>query len=256
MKTRIYALSEVFFISLLIFSLFKLGSAVCEYYRGDKIYEEAEESIIDAGGKGNSALKVNIAKLKETNPDVIAWIYIEDTPVSYPIVRGSDNKYYLKHTYNKKSSAFGSIFADHRNSADFSDANTLIYGHNTKNGSMFGSLKKYKKEAYLKKHPNIYIICEDRTLKYRIFSVFTPDIYNRVYEIDRKSTEDLAKWEAFVHSQSVVKTAENFSPQGKGKYITLSTCVNNINEGLRFVVTAELVSDTESRGGSELRRQQ
>lgn len=87
-------------------------------------------------------INVDFASLKSINDDVIGWIYMEALPqISYPMVQGKDNNMYLHQTYEKNYNFAGTIFIDYENKRDFSDCNTLVYGHNMKNGSMFGMLK-------------------------------------------------------------------------------------------------------------------
>ena len=86
-------------------------------------------------------LQVDFASLEAINPDIVGWIYIEALDISYPVVHGEDNDFYLHRTFEKKDNFAGSIFVEYRNSGDFSDPNTIVYGHNMKNQSMFGKLK-------------------------------------------------------------------------------------------------------------------
>ena len=252
MKSRIYALLEVIFIVLFLFSAYKLVTIYKDYSEGDKIYEESADSYFEVpendSDSGDKKLKLDIKSLKETNPDTIGWIYIEDTPISYPVLQNDNNTYYLKHAYNNKYSGFGSIFIDYRCNGDLTDKNTLIYGHNTKNGSMFGSLKKYKNADYLKKHPYIYIVCENKTYKYQIFSIYTTDTSDKSYTLDFASAADFRKWISYVDSNSLIDVMGNYKPTGKENVITLSTCVKH-NSPERFVVFAiqtDIIENTDS----------
>ena len=84
--------------------------------------------------------EVDFAALREINPDIVAWIYIEGTKVNYPIVQGEDNSYYLKHLFSGEWNGSGCIFLDFRNDASFADRHSIIYGHHMKNGTMFTDL--------------------------------------------------------------------------------------------------------------------
>lgn len=88
--------------------------------------------------------QMDLPALQQVNSDVIGWIAIPGTEISYPLVQDTDNDYYLTHTWNQNSSAVGAIFMDCRCSADFSGFNTIVYGHRMNNGSMFAALKHYK----------------------------------------------------------------------------------------------------------------
>ena len=91
---------------------------------------------------------MDLPALQQVNSDVIGWIAIPGTEISYPLVQGTDNDYYLTHTWNQNSSAVGAIFMDCRCSADFSGFNTIVYGHRMNNGSMFAALKHYQKAGF------------------------------------------------------------------------------------------------------------
>jgi len=104
-----------------------------------------------------SPISVDFDLLMEKNSDVMAWVYCPDTPINYPVVRGADNDYYLYRLLDGTENKSGSIFADCRNRVDFTDPHTLIYGHNMKDLSMFGSVNKYLKQDYYEQHPVWYI---------------------------------------------------------------------------------------------------
>ena len=93
-----------------------------------------------------------------TNPDIVAWIYIEGTKINYPIVQGEDNSYYLKHLFSGEWNGSGCIFLDSRNDASFADRHSIIYGHHMKNGTMFTDLDKYKKQDFFDEHPVALLI--------------------------------------------------------------------------------------------------
>ena len=109
-----------------------------------------EEEEDDAGPEWsyfNAAINIDFDSLRSINTDVIGWIYVEALDgVSYPIVKGTDNDQYLHMTYEKNYNFAGTIFIDYENSADFGDCYSMMYGHNMKNGSMFGQLKNFRKD--------------------------------------------------------------------------------------------------------------
>lgn len=130
----------------------KLFGAYLKYQKGDVSYEklqeyvqepeeeESPESEKEKEEPKNRYLEIDFAGLKAVNPDVIAWIQIPALDISYPVVQGKDNAYYLHHLFSGESNINGSIFVDCHNQPDFTDQNTIVYGHNMKNGSMFGTL--------------------------------------------------------------------------------------------------------------------
>ena len=116
--------------------------------------------------KSRCPVKVDFESLKKINPDIVGWIHIPGTGIDYPIVQAKDNTKYLHRTFRGKDSHVGAIFLDALCATDFSSFNSIVYGHNLKNGEMFGHLKKlydvkYNRKADYRKHPKIWIITPD-----------------------------------------------------------------------------------------------
>lgn len=153
----------------------KLFGAYLKYQKGDVSYEklqeyvqepeeeESPESEKEKEEPKNRYLEIDFAGLKAVNPDVIAWIQIPALDISYPVVQGKDNAYYLHHLFSGESNINGSIFVDCHNQPDFTDQNTIVYGHNMKNGSMFGTLDKYQDKELFEQHPEFISICRTRS---------------------------------------------------------------------------------------------
>ncbi len=185
-----------------------------------------------------AAPKVNFAELKDINPDIVGWIKVQGTVMNYPIVQSGDNVYYLKRTFEKKSNYSGAIFMDYLNEPDFSSDNTVLYGHNMKNGEMFGSLQKYEKKDYVKNHKYIWIVTPEYDSKYEIFASYKTDERSEVYTLEFNSFESmddyfrLAKESSYFPSDSILIQDD--------KILTLSTCVSESDEGRR-VVQAKLI---------------
>ena len=183
--------------------------------------------------------EVDLRALQAVNPDVFGWIEIPDTEISYPLMHGEDDQYYLKHTFSGNKNSAGSIFIEALNKPDFSERHTIIYGHNMKNGSMFGSLKEYRNASYLVEHPMVYIDLEDGTHAYEIFSCYETSANSNTYTIGFASQPD-GRYEQFVH------TLKNSSAYDTGievskndRVITLSTCTKRSEN--RFVVHAKRI---------------
>lgn len=127
---------------------------------------ETPEEVAEQG-----FLQVDFNKLEEINPDVIAWIEIPGLEISYPVVQGRDNDYYLHHLITRENHKSGSIFMDFQNQEDLSDRNTIIYGHNMKDGSMFGTLNQYQSQALYRNYPYFYMYVPGYIYEYQIFPV-------------------------------------------------------------------------------------
>jgi len=116
--------------------------------------------------------KVNLPALKKKNKDIIAWISIPNMAVDYPVLKGKDNSYYLTRNAVKKRSSAGALFMDSKLKSNFTSSDTIIYGHNMRDGTKFGSLSKYRDKKFRKNHQYIYVYTPKATLKYRVTSTF------------------------------------------------------------------------------------
>ena len=162
---------------LLILALLCIGYIV--YYEVSKsanenIYAKVQKQVAEDKKqklKPGYISPIDFDKLKETNQDIYAWIEIPDTQINYPVVQGGDDDaYYLNHTIDGTEGYPGSIYTERINAKDFSDFNTVIYGHNMKDGSMFMGLHNFEDPQYMKEHPNVKIYTPEKELTYRILS--------------------------------------------------------------------------------------
>lgn len=191
---------------------------------------------------------VDFQKLQKANPDIYAWINVPGIEeLDYPILQSSkSNSYYLNRTVNGKWSVYGSIYTEDYNKKDFSDFNTLIYGHNMKNGTMFGSLKKFRDAAFFEKNRYINIYMENRILKYEIFAACTWDnkhiLANRNFDLEENRTAYLEEIFAVRDMNSQVN--KDIKVTADDKIITLSTCMNN--DAKRFIVSGVLIYDSQN----------
>ncbi|MBE5955463.1 MAG: class B sortase [Lachnospiraceae bacterium] len=226
----------------------KLVSALIEYREGEANYEAILDKVITTAvvrdEESQEALPIPVidwAALKEMNDDLVGWLYIPDTKIQYPIVQGSDNDYYLTHTFDKTKNACGAIFMDAANQSDYNSDNTVLHGHNMKNGTMFGSLRKFEKKEYWESHPFIWIIKEDTAAKYEIFSVSITEAASDVYTLEFGSEDSFNNYIAkrtkidAIYNTGVSVTADD-------KLLTLSTCTSDTETGRR-VVQAKLVDE-------------
>ncbi len=178
--------------------------------------------------------------LQSINSDVIAWITIPGCNINYPVVQGRDNEKYLTTTYKGSANSSGAIFIDYENSPDFSDTHTLMYGHNMKNGSMFGGLKKLRNNpSEVNKSPYLYLFTPDgKTRQYRIFSVREVDAESSAYRFfSGNANYDEYIDECINESKSGITQTLNFAT--RPSILTLSTCSG---EDGRVLVHCALIS--------------
>ena len=243
-----------------------------QYRQGDETYAQAEElaglpdlsdlpvvgftggsgsvsSSASADGAGEApeevpvwqdpyaqALKdMDFSALRQQNPDVLGWILIPGTRVSYPVVQGTDNSYYLNHTWRGGKNSVGAIFMECRNSSDLSDFNTIIYGHRMNNRSMFGTLSQYKSRSYWQAHPYVYLTDDSGTHRYEIFAAGEVSVDSDVYRLGLRSDSSRQSFLDSCLALSALNTG--VTPHTYDKVLTLSTCTGN-GHATRWVVQA------------------
>ena len=182
-------------------------------------------------------LELDLTQLREENEDVVGWITIPDTTVSYPLLQWTDNQFYLNHTWKQTQNANGSIFIEYRNSPDFTDFNTIIYGHNMQSGAMFGSLRKYKDEMYWQEHPAFYIVCDQGVLRYDIFAIHNAGVDTIIYGLELETERTRTEFIRFATDYSSIDTG--ITPTIDDKIVTLSTCTGQ-GYATRWVVQGVL----------------
>lgn len=185
---------------------------------------------------------IDLEALRTVNPDVAGWIEIPGTQLSYPVLYGTDNQYYLTHTWAGEVNSGGSIFLECTGKRDFSDFHTIIYGHRMRDGSMFGSLRNYRDRAYWEEHPAIYVAFDGGVYRYEIFAAQEAGVTSLVYRLD---LEESGIEESFIQAcleGSSIDTG--VTPSAEDQILTLSTCTG-IGYATRWVVHAVLTGHTE-----------
>ena len=188
--------------------------------------------------------KYDFDTLKKINQDIVGYIEVKNTNVSYPIVKSSDNSYYLNHSYDKKKNNVGSIFLDYRNDLDNLSRNNIIYGHGRLDKSMFGSLNNLLEKDWLSNKDNYYITVTtpNKIMTFKIFSVYTIDkesYYIKTYFSSNKYFKDFLET---IMKRSIYNFGTDVNTTDK--ILTLSTCKNDF--GKRIVVHAKLLKKEET----------
>lgn len=171
------------------------------------------------------------------NNDYQGWIYISNTKISYPIVQGADNDYYLNHTFYKEEVFSACLFIDYRVENGIEGKNVIVYGHNMKDGSMFAGLKKFRQENFRKAHPSFSVYTSTGAYEYQIFSTYTTSPESNTYTVSFANDDEFINYINMVKGWSDVDYGVEVSADDQ--IITLSTCVNN-NED-RYVIHAKRV---------------
>lgn len=163
----------------------------------DAVQDKVEKPDVSSSDvKDETDLDIDWEGLKAINSDIVGWIYLPDTNINYPVVKGSDNTYYLNHAYDKTPIHYGAIFMDTNTDFDSGALNTFIYGHNVWHGTMFRELENYSSESFYRDHPVFYYYTPNHKYKCSIISfymdTFDADTYKYDYA-DREHFEDYLK---------------------------------------------------------------
>lgn len=184
-------------------------------------------------------MNVNFSELLSKNPDTVGWIKVDGTKVNYPVVQAENNDYYLSHAFNKSKNAGGWVFADYRVSFDEFGKNTIIYGHNMNNKTMFGSVPQMLNNSYLNNSADKYIKISTPTCNtvWKLFSIYTvePETYYLKTNFKTYSFEEFINT---LKSRSVYNFGIDVTPDDK--ILTLSTCDNTGTK--RVAVHAKMIS--------------
>ena len=209
----------------------------------DGAAQDPEQSEEGTDG-GPSEIPIDFAALQERNPEVYAWITIPDTAIDYPVLQsGTDNGYYLTHTIDGTQSPEGSIYTEDYNSKDFEDPNTVIYGHDMKNGSMFQNLLNYQDRNYFDSHREVIIYTPDAIRRYRIFAAYLYDDRHLMQSFDFGDPQVYRAYLNMIFSirnmNSCIDTETEVETEDR--ILTLSTCYG-LRDDVRYLVQAVLVS--------------
>lgn len=192
---------------------------------------------------------IDFAALQQTNPDIYAWIKVPGTSVDYAVLRSNDKPedYYLNHDINGKYKFAGSIYSQMLNSADFTDPNTILYGHNMNNGSMFASLHKFRKADFFNENKYIYIYTPGHILTYTIYSAYRYDNRHILYAFDFSDNQVFADYIAMTKNpkSTIVNVRQDVEVTAQDRIITLSTCITNDN--YRYLVQGVLTNDQPTK---------
>lgn len=210
--------------------------------------DEAEEEIswLEAKRIADTApIAVDFDALRAENPDVIGWIYCEGTVINYPVLQGEDDDMYLHHTYDGAYSVAGSIFVEAENRPGFADNNTIVYGHNMKNGSMFACLEDWAEQEFYDEHREMWLLTPEQDYKLDIVSGYTTSAYSDTYLIYPEPGEEFEQYlETALAKSDFVSDA---SPDPDGHFVLLSTCAY-VFDYARYVLHAELLPASSAGG--------
>ena len=249
-------------ISIVIVILGVVGFFVLQYAYGQKLYDDtsiqvkAPATVVDEVDSSETAKQepkpqekpsevkkklsnLSLEPVRKESKNVRYWIYIPGTRINYPVMQAQNNSYYLHHSYKGKWLFSGSIFMDCSNKYDFTDFNTIIYGHHMNDGSMFAGLINYMNTSFAKSHPYIYLTRDGLTSVFQVFSTQQVGATSYVYRANFDTDEEKQKYIDACLADSVIDTG--IVPKMNDHILTLSTCTNRSGKQ-RWVVHAVMVS--------------
>ena len=239
----------ILFSSLLIFSIGVIGLRIPEYASERESVERARE--IARGDEGKEVAKVDqeethtdttslpankdfdfltsldIENLQAENPDVVGWILIPGTDISYPLLQAENNEYYLKHAWDNQKNSCGSIFYDYRSNP--SDWNSVIYGHNMRDGSMFAQLHQYKDSDFAINNRQLLVLYNGEVKEYLFAAAFEAKLDGVPYMFGDVSKEEKNEFVETLSEESGKNVSVNST------FVTLSTCTG-LGHKTRWVV--------------------
>lgn len=219
---------------ILIFVLIYSGIKIFKWYKdktnNNKIAEQIKSTVIveDKNEDENKEeYTVDFNKLKEQNNETVAWIKVNNTNVEYPVVRATNNSFYLNHSFDKSKNSSGWIFADYKNKFDNTDKNIVIYGHNMRDDSMFGSLKNILNSDWYnnEENTNIALYTENEKYIYKVFSIYKIESEDYYIKTEFSNDNEFEKFIKTLKKRSIKNF--NIDISKEDSILTLSTCANN-----------------------------
>ena len=178
--------------------------------------------------------EIDWKKLKKINPDIIAWIQVPGTKIDYPVLHCKKWNQYLHKDYKGESNELGSIFMQPENSDGFNDFHTILYGHNMRNKSMFGSLHHFEEKDFWKKHKKVYVYQPGKAIRYHVFAAYDCRDGSETYRTKYKDEREKEEWIRTICEGSYWKS--DVKVESKDVILTLSTCSNGGPRSSRYVV--------------------
>ena len=226
---------------------------IVQYYGGRGFKDDLreiglKESLPIDAEQESIEIPVDFASLQAMNPDIYAWIDIPDTGISYAVLRREgDNNYYMNHAENGSYYSGGCVFSDDFNSPKMTDAVTILYGHNLRNGTMFAKLNDFADAGVFANHPYIYLYLPDRALIYEIFSAapHSNEQILKAHDFTNRS-EYTAFFEDVAAATTSAQRREDAFPTFGDRVLILSTCYR-VNNQQRFLVMGRLYAEIPAK---------
>ena len=259
MKKRLRIVLGIVLSTVLLFSGYQIAEMLAGYARSETARQEAMMQVVSIVDEGLPAteqtdasttaaeatavpletppIAVDFDALREINPEIVGWLYCADTPINYPVAYTDNNAYYLNHLYDGTRNHSGTLFVDCNCSPNFSDMNTVIYGHHMKSGAMFACLVEYEVQAYYEAHPVMYLLTPQHNYRLDIFSGYVAEAGSQRFFM---GSGDEAEFEAYLEEIKAISDFNSCDGQStQNRIVTLSTCTYDFHEA-RYILHAFL----------------
>lgn len=252
--------------ALVLCSAVRIGAYVLETHTSRKANERlAQEAVahvtqlpepsvsapaVPAAPKESPPITVDFESLLADNPDIVGWLYSQDTPINYPLLQAQDNHYYLGRLPDKTKNVNGALFVDYRSASDFSDRNTIIYGHNMRSGNMFGSLKNYCQQDYYEAHPVMWLFLPNQCYKLEVTAGCVVRSDSHFYHVP-DTGENAVK--QVREAKALSDFTSNTEPREDDRWVTLSTCSYEFDHA-RYIVLGRLVQVQSDDPGAPIQK--
>jgi len=227
------------FAALAAISLLQLTSIFSTYREGARTYGELAQFAAHPpeSSQADRFPEVDFAALRAINPDIVAWLILEGTSLNYPVVQGTDDLFYLEHMFDGTRNSAGTLFVDSFNTPGFADQNTVIYGHNMRDGNMFATLLEYRSQAFFQEHPRMLLLTPEGNYLIELFAGYTVDITADSWRFSFDDGDDFERWVSQAKYRSDFTSDVEVDPSDR--LVTLSTCSYDFDDA-RYVVVGRL----------------
>lgn len=251
-KTSFFVkLLRFIFIIIIIFGIGYLAIWYRNNAQNNKIVNELSNQYIkeEVAENGEKDTKVDFEGLKNSNEECIGWVVVPNTKANYPVVKHSNNDYYLAHSFDKKNNPAGWIFADYRNECDGNDKNLVLYGHNRRDGSMFGTINGVLKKEWYENEENrkVILYMPNETIEYEIFSIYNVPVEEYFAKISFQNDLSYKKFLDTLKERSIYDF--KVSLKDCKSIITVSTC--GVTSETRTVIHAKKIEKVTEEASEE-----
>ena len=252
-KRNVWTVVLVVAAFVLVASLAALGVIAYSYFQGQQKYDKLEEYVspvqaaspvktADDGETASDAFTVDWDSLKAINSDTVAWLLVPNSAINYPVVRGSDNDYYLTHDFEGVQgwlANYGTIFMDYRNSPIWSDQCYFLYGHHMNDGSMFADIAGMRDQARFDECRTLYLMSPSKNFNLRSFALIRCSADDSIVQQSFESPEAMAAYVQDKIDRSIVSVPDAPAADSVTQVFAFSTC-DNVGDG-RYVLFAYAV---------------